>query len=52
MVPVRFSIGLLIGRLPMGFFFLVAGANKVKGGIPAFVQSGNAMAASRFGATL
>jgi uncharacterized membrane protein YphA (DoxX/SURF4 family) len=39
MVPVRFSIGLLIARLPIGFFFLVAGANKVKGGIPAFVQS-------------
>jgi putative oxidoreductase len=39
MVPVRFSIGLLIARLPIGFFFLIAGANKVKGGIPAFVQS-------------
>ena len=43
MVPLRVSIGLLLARLPMSFYFLIAGANKVKGGIPTFVQSVSGM---------
>jgi uncharacterized membrane protein YphA (DoxX/SURF4 family) len=34
-----FDLGLLLARLPMGAFFLIAGVEKVHGGVEKFVQS-------------
>ena len=38
--PTKANIGLLLARVPLGLFFLIAGYSHISGGLSAFVDSG------------